>query len=225
MKTISVIVAMEEELRQLRGLLQDATEEKIADYTFYVGRLGEARLVVLQCGFGKVNAAVGATLMIQTYHPELLVSTGVAGGIDASLNVMDVVLSTEVVYHDVWCGEGNEIGQVQGLPARFKSVPVDFDAPVVRGLICSGDQFITSKEELAKIKSNFPDGLAVDMESGALAQTCYRLGVPFVSLRVISDTPGAVDEHWAQWENFWQAIADKSFGTVHGFLEKITNNK
>ena len=224
-KTILVIVAMERELSQLLQLLQDAHEEKIADFTYHVGRMGEARMVMLQCGYGKVNAAIGATLMIQNYKPDLVVSTGVAGGIDASLNVMDVVMSTEVVYHDVWCGEDYEIGQVQGLPTRFKCAEIAFDAPVVRGLICSGDQFVSSKEEQQKIKANFPDGLAVDMESGALAQTCYRFGLPFVSLRVISDTPGAVEEHWAQWTDFWAAIADKSFGTVHRFLEEITNNK
>jgi adenosylhomocysteine nucleosidase len=88
------------------------------------------------------------------------------------------------------------------------------------GLICTGDQFITSRDELDKIKSNFPAGLAVDMESAAIAQTCHIYGVPFVSFRIISDTPG-VDKHIEQYENFWGEMADRSFAVTRSFLSKL----
>jgi adenosylhomocysteine nucleosidase len=88
------------------------------------------------------------------------------------------------------------------------------------GLICTGDQFITNREELDKIKSNFPAGLAVDMESAAIAQACYIYGVPFVSFRIISDTPG-VDKHIEQYENFWGEMANRSFGVTKRFLSSL----
>ena len=85
------------------------------------------------------------------------------------------------------------------------------------GLICTGDKFITDHAILADIKAQFPDGLAVDMESAAIAQVCHLEKVPFVSFRIISDTPG-VDEHWAQYENFWSEMAHRSFDITKHFI-------
>ena len=143
---------------------------------------------------------------------------------------MDVVVSSQLVYHDVDCGAGLgcEKGQVQGLPLRFAAAPRLVEAATAikgpvrihAGLICTGDQFITSHTELAHIKADFPDGLAVDMESAAIAQVCHVLKVPFVSFRIISDTPGA-DGHQQQYENFWTEMADRSFGVTRQFLLQI----
>lgn len=118
--TIGVISAMDSEHRQLVERLQ---EKKVADYghLHYVeGLLGGNHVILTQCGIGKVNAAVGATELIRRFAPDCIISTGVAGGIDVCLKVMDVVVSERLVYHDVWCGEGNEYGQVQGLPAAYE---------------------------------------------------------------------------------------------------------
>ncbi len=181
----------------------------------------------MRCGIGKVNAACGASELIRTYHPDAVISTGVAGGIDSCLRVMDVVVSRHIVYHDVWCGEGNAYGQVQGLPEQFtadeqlltNALNLDVqDTRIVPGLICSGDKFITDRTELESIKAAFPEGLAVDMESGAIAQTCYLHQTPFISFRVISDTPG-VENHWDQYENFWDSVASHSFQTIYKFIE------
>ena len=143
-----------------------------------------------------------------------------------------MVVSSSIVYHDVWCGMGCEYGQVQGMPAVFvadeamcgaaKSL-MDDEGNATRihaGLICTGDQFITDRSELDKIKGNFPAGLAVDMESAAIAQTCHIYGVPFVSFRIISDTPG-VDNHIEQYENFWGEMANRSFDVTRRFLMKL----
>ena len=169
--------------------------------------------------------------LISRFQPDCVISTGVAGGIDKGLKVMDVVASSRIVYHDVWCGEGNEYGQVQGLPTYFTGneallgcalslVPEVEGMTVHGGLICSGDKFITDRTELDFIKGRFPEGLAVDMESGAIAQVCHLYNVPFISFRIISDTPGA-DEHWQQYTNFWQTVAERSFGITHQFLSAI----
>lgn len=233
---IGIIVAMDLEYNLVHQLLEDAHEEHRGAFSFLCGRVKDKEIVLLKCGIGKVNAACGASELIRSYAPEAVISTGVAGGIDLALRVMDVVVSSEVVYHDVWCGEGNAYGQVQGLPERFcgdahlltaaTSLQVEADGAetdslrIVPGLICSGDKFITSREELAAIKESFPEGLAVDMESGAIAQTCHLHGVPFISFRVISDTPG-VEAHWEQYENFWGTVAHNSFSAVRAFITSL----
>jgi adenosylhomocysteine nucleosidase len=182
----------------------------------------------MQCGIGKVNAASGVTNMIIHYKPDGIVSTGVAGGIDVCLRVMDVVVSTQTCYHDVSCGDDVDPGQVQGLPRFFdsskemveKAKALESDVRIVPGLICTGDQFITNREQLNVIKATYPEGLAVDMESAAIAQVCHLYGIPFASFRIISDTPGA-EAHFEEYLNFWQTMADKSFSVTRLFLNSL----
>ena len=199
------------------------------------GRLGNNDIVLWQCGIGKVNAAVGTMRLVQEHHPDAILSSGLAGGIDSLTQVMDVLAATQCVYHDVDCGSGLGCvrGQVQGLPERFDADPQFLDhamataklltdnARLLTGLICTGDQFITDRERQNEIKRNFPDGLACDMESAAIAQTCYLLKVPFLSLRVISDTPGRTDNHQQQWEDFLASMCDHSFHFVKKYLETL----
>ena len=177
------------------------------------GRIGGNDVVLWQCGIGKVNAAIGTARLVQEHHPDCILSTGLAGGIDKSLGVMDVVVGSQTVYHDVWCGMGNAYGQVQGMPERFDAHPVllqcvegiaDSEAMQVKqGLICTGDQFITDREALSRIKSRFPDGL---------------YGIPFMSIRVISDTPGNTDNHQQQWDEFLASMGERSFLFMQQYL-------
>lgn len=217
---IGVIVAMDSEYQQVSSLLGGKSE----------GMLGNNYIVLRHCGIGKVNAALGVVELLKSESVDCIISTGVAGGIDAGLNVMDVVVGSEISYHDVWCGEGNEYGQVQGLPARFKGDErllasvmklneLQNETKIKAGLICSGDQFITNKEALAKIKQHFPDGLAVEMESGAMAHTCYKYNIPFLSCRIISDTPGNTEDHAAQYADFWKEMSNRSFKIIKQLLE------
>lgn len=229
MMTIGIINAMHKEHEQLVALLSDVEEQGEGRFHFVVGTMNGCRLVLMESGIGKVNAAVGAVELIHRYHPDALVNTGVAGGIDASLKVMDVVAGSRVAYHDVDCGPESELGQVQGLPLYYAAdtrlveaaTSLTTDTNIVEGLICSGDQFITDRSQLDAIKQRYPDGLAVDMESGALSQVCYLYGVPFLSFRIISDTPGA-ENHFDQYQNFWGTMADRSFGVTKALIEKIT---
>ncbi len=228
---IGIIVAMSSEQKQLAKELTDKTERHIGNFSYLTGKSNENTFILMQAGIGKVNAAVGAMEMIHNFHPDCIISTGVAGGIDNCLNVMDVVVSEEIVYHDVWCGEGNAYGQVQGLPATFKgnktlydiAMSLDTETPIHGGLICSGDKFITDRKALDEIKANFPNGLAVEMESGAIAQVCYLYNVPFLSFRIISDTPGATKDHAAQYQNFWGEMANRSFQVTKTFLQALPN--
>ena len=225
---IGIIVAMSSEYKQVAQLLEEKKEYTEGIYSYTEGKSKGNTLILTQCGIGKVNAAAGAVELIRTFQPDCIISTGVAGGIDKCLKVMEVVASSQIVYHDVWCGEGNAYGQIQGMPTFFEgnktlldcAMALDTETPIHGGLICSGDKFITDREELNAIKGNFPEGLAVDMESGAIAQVCHIYKVPFISFRIISDTPGA-DEHWQQYTNFWETIAERSFSITHQFLNAL----
>ena len=220
---------MASERSRIQKLLKNARESTaMPDKVYHVGEIGPNEAVLAESGIGKVNAAIGAVELIRAWRPDCLISTGVAGGIDASLRVMDVVVGAEVIYHDVDCGPGNLPGQVQGLPPSFHGDPrllacaksIRAESKVAAGLICSGDQFVTSREQLEAIKARHAAGLAVDMESGALAQVCHIYGVPFLSFRILSDTPGA-EGHFNQYKDFWGTMADRSFAVTETFLNSL----
>ena len=227
---IGIITAMSSEQKQLANQLENPTERKEGPFTYTEGTIKNNTIILMQCGIGKVNAAAGAVEMIRNFAPDCIISTGVAGGIDSCLNVMDVVVSSRIVYHDVWCGEGNAYGQIQGLPLYFTgnetlyqcAISLDTETVIHGGLICSGDKFITDRQELETIKANFPEGLAVDMESASIAQVCHLYEVPFISFRIISDTPGA-EKHLEQYKNFWGEMADRSFHVTEAFLKALPN--
>ena len=227
---IGIITAMSSEQRQLANQLTEKTERIEGAFNYIEGKIRNNSVVLMQCGIGKVNAAAGTVELIRNFAPDCIISTGVAGGIDTCLNVMDVVASRQIVYHDVWCGEGNAYGQIQGLPLFFSgndtlydcALSLDTETPIHGGLICTGDKFITDANELKDIKRNFPEGLAVDMESAAIAQICYLYKVPFISFRIISDTPGA-EQHLEQYKNFWGEMADRSFHVTETFLKSLPN--
>lgn len=212
---IGIIVAMDKELQQLQHLFTDGN------------------VVVEKCGIGKVNAALGAADMIRRHRPDVIVSSGCAGGNGDDIHVQDVVVSAEVSYHDVYCGTSIDqttvYGQVQGMPARYKAdgqllakaCRVKCEGFSVHpGLIVTGDWFVDSKDKMRDIISHFPEAKAVDMESAAIAQTCYKYGVPFISFRVVSDIP-LRDTDASMYHDFWNTIAENSFQVTKTFVESL----
>lgn len=223
---IGIIVAMHKELELLLPLLQNSEQSRMSGCEFYSGKVGRHDVIAMQCGIGKVNAAMGTLSLINSFLPDFVINSGVAGGADLSVNVMDVVLSERIAYHDVWCGPESELGQVQGLPLYFEGSKrllnlVPDSKGIHKGLICSGDQFIDTKEAVQRIKSNFPEALAVDMESGAIAQVCHLSKVPFLALRVISDSPGASHDNTRQYMDFWNDAPRESFTLVKDIITKL----
>lgn len=217
---------MDKELRLLLPLLGDCATATVNGFTFYKGERSGHTLVACKCGIGKVNAALGVLTLIDTYHPALVINTGVAGGTGATSDpakVLDVVLASEIAYHDVWCGPGTERGQAAGCPSRF-SCPLPSDIVdslnVKTGLIASGDIFVDDPADLARILSLYPEAKAVDMESAAIAQVCFIKSVPFVCIRVVSDTPGD-GGNAAAYESFWQAAPERTFECVEKLLETL----
>ena len=189
---------------------------------------------VEKCGIGKVNAALGAQRIINEFHPDCIISSGCAGGNGDNIQIKDVIVSSELTYHDVYCGTAIDnttvYGQVQGLPARYQADPyllrkseelkVKSEFAIHQGLIVTGDWFVDSKEKMRSIIEKFPDAKAVDMESCAIAQTCHINHVPFISFRIISDIP-LRDTDASQYHNFWDNIADQSFLITKTFVESL----
>lgn len=231
---IGVIVAMDKEFSQLRSLLDEPRLERFGRQGVVVGRLGESQVALLQCGIGKVNAAVGAVEMLDAWQPSLVVSSGVAGGAEASLKPLDVVVARECAYHDVYCGPDNAYGQIQGLPLYYKapaelidralSLAMPEGSKIVAGLTVSGDWFVDSKEKMREILQHFPAATAVDMESCAIAQVCHLRATPFVSFRTISDVP-LNDTGASQYFDFWNRVAAGSFHVTRDFLASLTITK
>lgn len=225
---IGIIVAMDKEFVQLKTLLSDTTVERFHHKDFVTGRIGDKEIILQKCGIGKVNSTIGAVEMIDRYAPDLVISTGVAGGADVEMNVTDVVVGTEYVYHDAYCGDECEYGQIIGMPAKFqapkelveKVLAAGGDTPVHGGLIVSGEWFVDSKEKMGGILEHFPNAKAVDMESCSIAQTCHIYHVPFISFRIISDIP-LKDNKASQYFDFWARLAEGSFNVTKHFLQSI----
>lgn len=214
---IGVIVAMDKELQQLQHLFDNS------------------RIIVEKCGIGKVNAAIGASEMIRKHKPDVIISSGCAGGNGNDINVQDVVVGKEVCYHDVYCGTAIDnttiYGQVQGMPARYQADAMLLEKArnlslttshisLHEGLIVTGDWFVDSKEKMRSIIEKFPEAKAVDMESAAIAQTCHIYKVPFISFRVISDIP-LRDTDASMYHDFWATIAENSFQVTKSFIESL----
>lgn len=222
---IGLIVAMQSEFDLVVKAFTSPQIKKIKHITFALGEINSKPVVLMQSGMGKVCAAAATVEMINNFSPDMIINTGLAGGLDASMSVMDIVVGQDIVYHDVWCGPGNAYGQIQGLPEFFhsdaklvdKAQSIKTDIQIKAGLITSGDKFISEISELQQIKTAFPAALAVDMESGSIAQVCYLYNIPFLSLRIISDTPG-IDNHYAQYVDFWNKAPEKSLEVIKQLL-------
>lgn len=219
---IALITAMDIEYRHLVAMLGGAP----------TGRHGNHEVVAAMSGIGKVNAALTVQRLIVEQKPDCVVSTGLAGGLSSELQPGDMVVGSQCAYHDVWCSMGNVWGQVQGLPARFEAdarllacarqVAEHYGEGRCReGLIATGDQFVDHAEGVAEILRHMPDALACEMESTAIAQTCYLLKTPFLAVRLVSDTPGATSDHALQWETFLQTMSDRSFQWIKAFLNEL----
>ena len=230
---IGIIVAMDKEFAQLKTLLTESQTERKNQKDFVIGKIGANEVVMQQCGIGKVNSAIGAVEMIDNYHPDLVISSGVAGGADINLNVTEVVVATNCVYHDAYCGDECEYGQILGMPATFKTpqeyvekalainnLPGNKHPKIHAGQIVSGEWFVDSKEKMRSILEHFPHAMAVDMESCSIAQTCHIYKTPFISFRIISDVP-LKDTKAQMYFDFWAKMAEGSFNVTKAFLESL----
>ncbi|WP_246940631.1 5'-methylthioadenosine/S-adenosylhomocysteine nucleosidase [Bacillus pinisoli] len=228
---VAIIGAMEEEVQILRGKLENRTEQIIANSEFSTGQLNGLEVILLKSGIGKVNAAMSTTILLQEFKPDYVINTGSAGGFLHSLNVGDVVISSEVRHHDVdVTAFGYEYGQVPGLPAAFKADQKLVDAAVqavhelsgvqvVEGTIATGDSFMNDPAKVDYVRSKLPELYAVEMEAAAVAQVCHQFNVPFVVIRALSDIAGK--ESNISFDQFLQKAALHSSELVVSMIQQL----
>ena len=196
---LGIIGAMQEEVETLLALLENKTQRYKAGSVFYEGILDGLQVVIVQCGVGKVNAAMCAQVLCDLFEVTHLVNTGIAGSLCPQLDIGDLVVSRDAMYHDVDAVHfGYPFGKVPGMdvvafPADDRMINYAYDAAesvnpghTRIGRVASGDQFVAVKEIKERIIAS-TQGLCTEMEGAAIAQTAYRNGIPFVILRAISD--------------------------------------
>ena len=227
---IGIIGAMEEEVTLLRDKIENRQTITLGGSEIYTGQLHGTDIALLKSGIGKVAAAMGAALLLEICKPDVIINTGSAGGLEPTLKVGDIVISDETRYHDAdVTAFGYEYGQLPGCPAGFKAddkliaaAQTSIEAlnlNAVRGLIVSGDAFINGSVGLAKIRHNFPQAIAVEMEATAIAHVCHNYGVPFVVVRAISDV--ADQESHLSFDEFLVVAAKQSSLMVETLVQKL----
>lgn len=223
---IVILAAMDKELSLVKNILSESTIKSIASIEVTCGKIGCHDIALAKCGIGKVNSALVTYKIIEAVKPDLVINTGVAGG--AGLPVGSILIADRVTYDDVWCGPGTEYGQADGCPLFFTPCEniISLASGLLNhegfyiGLICSGDKFISTHEEICFIRSHFSDVMAVDMESASIAQTCFLTNTPFNIIRIVSDTPGEGD-NLAQYQNFWTEAPQKTFTVLKNIIENL----
>lgn len=226
---IGIIGAMPEEIDVLTKSMDTRVAQQRGPFTLHVGRLENKGVLVAQCGIGKVNAAA-LTQMLLHQGVTQIIFTGVAGGLAPSLNVGDIVVSTDCVQHDV---DASNFGYAPGqIPSEDLAWQADEtlqdlalsaaqtldDINIISGRILSGDQFIQDPQKVAWLRETF-NGACAEMEGAAVAQVCHKWDVPFVIIRSISDTGD--DDATVDFQTFMPLAAERAARVVKGVLQKL----
>lgn len=197
---IGIIGAMHEEIVELKGNLKNIEEREIAGMLFMKGKLNEKEVVLVESGIGKVNAAICTTILINEFKSKKVIFTGVAGGVNPILNVGDIVISADLIQHDVdVTAFGCKYGEIPRMDnyifkadeilseKAYQAAKYLFkDKNIVKGRVLSGDQFVSSAEKTKWFQDTF-NGDCVEMEGASVAHVCYLFNIPYVVIRSISD--------------------------------------
>lgn len=232
MKRVGIIGAMELEVEALKAQMTVKETFSRASMDFYSGTLNDTDVVIVRSGIGKVNAALCAQILIDVFQVSHIINTGVAGSLNADLDIGDILVSEDAVHHDMDVRVfGYQIGQVPGFdvvsfPANKDMVrialetcaEVNPDIKAVSGRVASGDQFISSKEAKEAIINNVK-GDCAEMEGASIAHAAYLSHIPFVIIRAISDK--ADDSAEMDYPTFERAAAKHSANLVAHMICKL----
>ena len=197
---LGIIGAMEIEVNRIKEQMEDVSVTDKAGMSFFEGKWNGNDVVVVRSGIGKVNAAVCAQILADTFHADAIINTGIAGSLKNEINIGDIVLSTDAIQHDMDAqGFGYAPGVIPQMEvsdfqadeelielAKKCCAEVCPDIQVFTGRVVSGDQFISDKKKKEWLSSQF-EGLCAEMEGAAIAQAAYLNHVPFLIIRAISD--------------------------------------
>lgn len=207
MKTIIIVAAMDKELVTFKSYLEGLQEQELNNRKIYVGKLGNYQIILSKSGIGKVSSSVILTMLIEKFHPSLVINMGIAGGYKRTLKTLDSVIVTKAIYSDVDMLEDAytnlAYGQLEDMPPYFeinkslqKQLHSIVPTNVYFGTALSGDQFVTSYEKCQALVDKYfskYDVLTFDMETTAIFHTCYLYKMPCIVIRTISDLIGSTD--------------------------------
>ena len=232
MKKIGIIGAMDVEVERLKADMTVTRQITKAQMHFCEGTLKNQPVVVVRSGIGKVNAAVCTQILVDEFGVDAVINTGIAGSLNAQIDIGDIVISTDVLHHDM---DAVNFGYAPGQIPQMEVFSFVADEPmaelaekvchqvnpeikVFRGRVVSGDQFIAEKAVKERIAENF-QGYCTEMEGAAIAQAAYLNEVPFVVLRAISDK--ADDSATMDYPTFEAKAAEHCVKLVEHFLELL----
>lgn len=227
---IGIIGAMAVEVDGFEAIMTDKSYKTVSGIKYTVGKLWGKETVVAVSGIGKVNAAICTQTMIMLYSPDFIINSGVAGGLDQSLNVLDAVVAEYVVQHDMdTSAVGDPVGFISGLDMikipcdkkickLLKDSAEESDIHVLTGTIASGDQFVCSNERRKYIIETF-NAYACEMESAAIGHVCFKNNTPFCAIRSISDN--ADDNSHLSYTEFVNAAAGNLMNVMKNFYSRI----
>ena len=232
MSKIGIIGAMELEVESLKKEMTVSRVEKKAGMEFFEGVLNGASVVIVRSGVGKVNAALCVQLLADLFQVTHIINTGVAGSLNAKLDIGDILISTDALHHDVDAtifgyqpGEVPQLGvrefhadQRMAELAKEACEKVNPDIHAVLGRVVSGDQFISSREVKNRLIQQFA-GDCAEMEGAAIAHGAYLNEIPFVIIRAISDK--ADDSSEVEYPVFEAAAAKHSAALVKEMIRSI----
>ena len=227
---IGIICALRIEVDGLKAMMEDAVVTEKAGLQFYSGTIYGKDVALLECGRGKVNAAVGTQIMIDLFHPDVIINSGVAGSLVKNLLIGDIVISSDCVEHDINCTALEEPkGQIWFTGEKRIDIPADkavcdklaaccdsLGATVTVGRIASGDLFVVYRRQRELIAMEF-NALCCEMEGGAVGHVCYMNKVPFAILRSISDDFKFNKPE--NYEEFSQLAADRTVRALKRFIQ------
>lgn len=226
---IGIIGAMASEVDGLKAKMSDCKTETISGVDFCTGAIAKNAVVVAQAGVGKVNAAVTAQTMILRYGVDAVINIGVAGGMEPSLKIGDIVVADRVVEHDMdTTAVGDEPGFITGIDRVYMDCDkeisdllyesaVEAGVHTICGTIASGDIFVAEDSVRNRITEQF-NAAATEMEGAAIGHVCTMNNVPFAVLRAMSDC--ANDDSHVDFPTFAAAAAEKSIEIITLFLSK-----
>lgn len=224
---IGIIAALPFEIDILKEAVENRNVDVIAGTEYVTGTIGKYDVVLMQCGMGKVSAGAGTQAMITAYHPDYIINTGCAGALSQALEVGDVVLADSTVEWDLDTEQlGNPRGYVSAMDrVEMYADPVLTEAiaevigdgdTVCRGLIVSGDQFVSRPDQRKQILDDFPDALCTEMEGAAVGHVCAQNGIPFCVIRSMSDN--ANGDSGVDYDEFSVVVSEKTAGYLLDFL-------
>lgn len=226
MTKIAILAAMDTEAEQIINSLENVKTQTIAGYEYHSGIYKDKEIIITICSIGKVSSALSTQIIVDHYDPDYIINTGIAGGLNEDLEILDIVIGESLAYHDfeeeiklAYYPYVDYYKSDERLVRLVADIAKTEGITTKTGLILTGDQFIQSDEIKEELKDRFDNPLCVEMEGAAISQGAYINDIPSIVIRCISDM--ADTGGMMTYEEFKQRASDESSSIVLKLIEQI----